>query len=791
MNWNGQNIIAGALLRLSRRQMLAGTAVAAFVGPALAAIPAGAGVRKVEPVGLRHVRLKPSIFADAAAANRRYLLSLDPERLLHNFYLSAGLPAPAPRYEGWEAQGIAGHSLGHWLSACALAIANGGDAALAARLDHCLAEMARIQAAHGDGYCGGTTVDRDGETVDGKIVFEEVRRGEIRTQGFDLNGGWVPLYTWHKVHAGLLDAHRLAGNARALPIALGLSAYLAGVLEPLDDAQMQQVLRAEHGGLNDSYAETYALTGDPRWLRMAEKIRHKAVLDPLAAEQDKLAGLHANTQIPKLIGLARLYELTGEARQATASRFFHKAVTGRHSYVIGGNSEREHFGPPGAIAGAITEATCEACNSYNMMKLTRHLYAWQPDAGWFDYFERVQLNHILAHQRPSDGAFVYFMPLSAGARRSYSTAEESFWCCVGSGIESHAKHAESIYWQGPATLYVNLFIPSSLDLAEQGLALDLDTRFPMDGTVDLTIRKAPAAATTLALRLPSWAREPRLSVDGKAVPIARRDGYAMLSRRWRAGQRIRLELPMALAAEPTPDDPALVAFTHGPLVLAADLGPAAEPFEGAGPALVAAGDAGAALTPAGGAHRFTARSALGESISLAPFFNQYDRRTAVYFPTFTPERWAAARDTYVAAEAERQALAKRTVDTVYLGEMQPERDHAFKAAESATVQLHGRSARKLKPGQSLSIDLARKSGASVLRVIYWGGDIDREIEIRVDGVLLATERRPGPKVGKFVAVDYPLAAGNAARATVSFTARKGEADIYEVRMMVAQAAATV
>ncbi|AHE53197.1 hypothetical protein NX02_07355 [Sphingomonas sanxanigenens DSM 19645 = NX02] len=791
MNWNGHDVMAGAPLRLSRRQMLAGTAAAAFVGPAFAATPAGVTIRKVEPVALRHVRLKPSIFADAAAANRRYLLSLDPERLLHNFYLSAGLPAPAPRYEGWEAQGIAGHSLGHWLSACSLAIANGGDAALAARLDHGLAEMARIQAAHGDGYCGGTTVDRDGKTVDGKIVFEEVRRGEIRTQGFDLNGGWVPLYTWHKVHAGLLDAHRLAGNRRALPIALGLSAYLAGVLEPLDDAQMQQVLRAEHGGLNDSYAETYALTGDPRWLRMAEKIRHKAVLDPLAAEQDKLAGLHANTQIPKLIGLARLYELTGEPRQATAARFFHKAVTGRHSYVIGGNSEREHFGPPNAIAGAITEATCEACNSYNMMKLTRHLYAWQPDAGWFDYFERVQLNHIMAHQRPSDGAFVYFMPLSAGARRSYSTAEESFWCCVGSGIESHAKHAESIYWQAPGTLYVNLFIPSSLDLGAQGLALDLDTRFPMDGVVDLTIRKAPAAPTALALRLPAWAHEPRLSVDGKAVSIERRDGYAVLSRRWRAGQRIRLDLPMALAAEPTPDDPTLIAFTHGPLVLAADLGPAAAPFEGAGPALVAAGDAEATLAPADGAHRFTARSALGEPISLAPFFNQYDRRTAVYFPTFTPERWAIARDGYVAAEAERQALAKRTVDTVYLGEMQPERDHAFKAAESATVQLHGRSARKLKPGQSLSIDLARKPGPAVLRVIYWGGDIDREIEIRVDGTLLATERRVGPKVGKFVAVDYPLAAADAARATVSFTARAGEADIYEVRMMTSEAAATV
>lgn len=782
-------------MHLDRRALLAGASIFPLALPSLAvaALPADRA-RRVEPVPMRHVRLKPSPFADAFAANRRYLLSLDAERLLHNFYLSAGLPAPKPRYDGWEAQGIAGHSLGHWLSACALVVANTGDPVMAARLDHALAEMARIQAAHGDGYCGGTTVERDGRTVDGKIVFEEIRRGDIRTGGFDLNGGWVPLYTWHKVHAGLLDAHLLAGNPRALPVALGLASYLAGVLEPLTDAQMQQVLRAEHGGLNDAYAETHAITGDPRWLRMAQKIRHKAVLDPLTAGQDRLEGLHANTQIPKLIGLARLHELTGDPAHAAAARFFHDRVTRHHSYVIGGNSEREHFGAPDRLSRRITEATCEACNSYNMLKLTRHLYAWEPHARWFDFYERVQLNHILAHQRPDTGQFVYFMPLSAGARRSYSTAEESFWCCVGSGMESHAKHADSIFWHDARTLYVNLFIASRLDWPERGLALDLDTAMPTTGEATLTVRRAPRTTQAIALRLPGWAQGATLELNGRPVPSTARQGYAVVDRAWRAGDTLRLTMPMRLRAEPTPDDPALVAFTHGPLVLAADLGAAAEAFDGLGPALVASGDAASALRPASAPHGFVAQSALGEPLTFRPFYAQYDRRTAVYLPTFTPAGWAAARDGYVRGQAERQALARRTVDVAYLGEMQPERDHAFTASRSDTVQLHGRSARKLRAGETIGLTLRRRPGPAVLRVVYWGGDVGaRAMDVSVDGAVVATERRPGPASEGFVTIDYPLrSAGEQGKteAMVTFTGRQGEIDIYEVRLLAAEAGAT-
>jgi hypothetical protein len=771
---------------LSRRSLLAGASSAAFICSVRASGAIDPARRLVEPVPARFVRLKPSPFADAFEANRRYLLELDPERLLHNFYLSAGLPAPKPVYGGWEAMGIAGHMMGHWLSACALVVGNTGDRQVAASLDHALAEMARIQQAHGDGYCGGTTVERDGKTVDGKIVFEELRRGDIRSGGFDLNGGWVPLYTWHKVHAGLLDAHRLARNPRAMPIMLGIAGYLAGVLEPLDDGQMQRVLAAEHGGLNETYAETFALTGDRRWLRMAEKIRHKAVLDPLTARQDKLAGLHANTQIPKVIGLARLHELTGQPGHATAARFFHERVTQHHSYVIGGNSEREHFGRPDQLSGRITEATCEACNSYNMMKLTRHLYGWQPDARWFDYYERVQLNHIMAHQHPATGRFVYFMPLAAGARRVYSSPEDSFWCCVGSGIESHAKHADSIWWSDPSTLYVNLFIPSRLDWPGRKLAVSLDTRMPDEGKATLTIHRAPSRVQALAVRLPGWARSPTLTLNGRPVSPVLRDGYAVLERRWKAGDVIAVTLPMALTAEPMPDDPSLVAFVHGPVVLAADLGPASQHYDGVGPALIAPGTATAVLKPGLADARFQAIDALGQELSFKPFFSQYDRRAAVYFPTFTPDRWAVARTGYVEAQEAARRLARRTVDVIYLGEMQPERDHGFTATHSEAVNWSGRAARRLRPGESMRMMLARRPGPAVLRVMVARGDATRAMGITVDGDTLGKGQPVASTTGNLIAVDYAIPSSGAQgrpQAEVAVTALKDDAVIYEMRMM--------
>ena len=771
---------------IDRRAFLASASAAALLAPSLARAKTDAGRIRLRPVPLTSVRLRPSIWADAVEANRRTLMALSPDRLLHNFHASAGLPPKGEMYGGWEARGIAGHTLGHYLSACALMVAQTGDAAIRQRLVETIAELARIQAAQGDGYIGGTTVERDGKTIDGKVVFEEIRRGDVRSGGFDVNGGWVPLYSWHKVHAGLIDAERHAGVAAARPVMLGMAGYLATILEGLDDATMQRLLAAEYGGLNDSYAETHALTGDPRWLRLAQRIRDRKILDPLSAGRNILPGLHANTQIPKLIGLARLYELTGEQRHADAARFFHATVTDKHSYVIGGNSEREHFRDPGVIAEAITERTCEACNSYNMMKLTAHLHGWAPDATLFDAYERTHLNHILAHQHPETGQFVYFMPLSAGARRTYSTPEDSFWCCVGSGLESHSKHGEAIWWQDDDMLQLNLFIPSKLDW--QGNRVTLDTRYPHADTVTLRVE---ALDRPLAIRLPGWCARPTLAVNGAPVRFDRRDGYAVIDRPWVAGDRVTLTLPMALRVEATPDDSDTIAFVHGPVVLAADLGPADQPFDRVPPALVSDHPLGRAVAVDAAAHRFTVPDARPAPLSLVPFFAQYDRRTAVYFPRFTEERWAREESAFVATQRERAALEARTIDQINLGEMQPERDHAYASNHSDLFSFAGRSARQLPWGEGhwLEFDMAVRDAPVLLRVLYWGEEVNKRFDISIDGTKIASERRATRPEKRFVGVDYPLPAeltrGKKA-VRVRFETHGTDAFIYEARTLTAE-----
>ncbi len=771
---------------LTRRLLLVSASTFALAGRLRAGLPLEGRTIKARPLPLSAVRLKPSIWATAVETNRKYLLSLDPDRLLHNFRKGAGLQPKAPRYGGWENQGIAGHTLGHYLSALSLMYAQTGDPEMRRRVRYIAAELAETQKAHGDGYVGGTTVSRDGKELDGKIVFEEIRRGDIRAEPFTLNGGWVPLYTWHKVHAGLIDAIRIANVTEAKPVLIGMSDYLAEVLRPLDDAKIQKLLVTEHGGLNESFADAYALTGNSAYPALAERLRDRALLDPLTEGVDKLKGLHANTQIPKVIGLARLHELSGNPKHAAAARFFHERVTRHHSYVIGGNSEREGFGPLDVIAARLSDRTCEHCNTYNMLKLTRHLYGWQPDASWFDYYERAHLNHVMAAQHPETGMFVYYMGLAPGSKRTWSTPDGVFWCCVGSGMESHAKHGDSIYWHGGGMLFVNLFIPSTLDWADRGLKLDLDTEFPFDQTVSLTVRKAPRASLPIALRLPGWAANPSVQLNGKATAFQKRNGYAVITRRWRVGDKVELTLPMALKVEPTPDNPKMLAFTHGPVVLAADLGPGTPAWEGPTPGLTSP-----TLQPADiRKHEFRASGGLPGALTLKPFFNQYDRRTSAYLPLYTDAEWQKEWASHRAAEKDKAALDARTVDLLQPGEFDQEHAHDLQTNFSEFWQYGGRGMRDAwwGPGNFVEVSMAVRPAGNALHVLYWGEDVNKDFAILIDGKELVREKRTAECVKRFVAVEYPLPpeiTNGKDKVRVRFETRGTDAPFYELRTVTA------
>lgn len=752
-------------MQTNRREFLFGAAVtvAASATPTLAAEAEKPALPSaVKPLPLSAVRLTRSDYATAVEVNRSYLLSLSADRLLHNFMLYAGLPPKAEIYGGWESDTIAGHTLGHYLSALVLTYQQTGDTACRERADYIVSELARAQATRGSGYVGALGRKRkDGKVVDGEEIFPEVMRGEIHSGGFDLNGSWSPLYTVHKLMAGLLDVHAAWGNPTALQVELGLAQYFARVFAALNDAQMQQLLNTEYGGLNDSFAELSAQTGDKRWLDVAQRIYDRKVLDPLVAGQDKLANFHANTQVPKLIGLARIHELNGQPEPANAARFFWTTVTQHHSYVIGGNADREYFSAPDTIAEHITEQTCEHCNTYNMLKLTRHLYSWNPDAAYFDYYERAHLNHVMAAQNPATGGFTYMTPLMTGASRGYSGRhEDGFWCCIGTGMESHAKHGESIFWEGDGTLLVNLYIPAEATWAARDAKLVLETKYPMqpESRLKLTSLRKPANFA-IALRIPAWAQgKASVTVNGKPVIPALKNGYAVVDRRWKERDEVAITVPLDLRIESTPGDANTIAVLRGPMVMAADLAPASQNWDNPDPAMVGE-DLLQGFRPTDKTERVayeTKGIVRPADLTFVPFYSQYERRSAVYFKRFSEDQWKVEQAAFLADQAHQRDVAERSVDVMHLGEMQPERDHNLVSEISYPVTYRGRNGRDARSGGYFEFTMQTRPGPLVLMASYWGDERGQNFDILIDNVLLASQKLKNDKPGKFFDVEYPV-----------------------------------
>jgi DUF1680 family protein len=523
-----------------------------------AAAPAAAP--QAAPFPLKNVRLLDGPFKDAVDRDVRYLLSLDTDRLLYTFRVNAGLPATAKPLGGWEKPDceLRGHSLGHYLTACSLMYAATGDERLKQRAATVVRGLAEVQAAlPSQGYHAGylsafpeSFLDRWDET--GKV--------------------WAPWYTLHKIMAGLVDAYKVFGDKQALDVAVRMASWVKYRVDRRTPEQMQKSMNNEIGGISESLANVYAITGNPDQLRTAKAFDHDVIFGPLSQGVDPFDGKHANTQIPKLIAAARLYEVTGDPRYRRIAEFGWQRVALARSYVHGGHSDNEHFFPVSQFAQHLGPDTAETCNTYNMLKLTRHLMAWQPSAELAEFNERALFNHILAAQDPKTGMFVYFATVKPGHFKTYSTPENSFWCCVGTGMENPARYGESIYFHSADALYVNLFIASELTWKEKGVVLRQETRFPDDDRVQLTVNCERPVELTLNLRHPRWAEGMTIAVNGKTVDAGGSGMYAAVIRTWKDGDRVELRLPMALRTEPLPGTTDKFAFLYGPIVLAGGLG---------------------------------------------------------------------------------------------------------------------------------------------------------------------------------------------------------------------------
>ncbi len=536
-----------------------------------------------EPFSLRQVQVTGGPFREALERDADYLLRLDPDRFLHNFRDLAGLEPKAPRYGGWESMQIAGHSLGHYLSALSLYYAKRGGSTLEQqlrgprveeRIDYIVEELARVQDARGTGYVGGIPGQDE--------LWTEIENGTVQGEPFHLNGVWVPWYTLHKLYAGLIDAYAYTGNETALHVVTGLADWAIEVTDGLSPAQWQEMLDTEHGGMNESLANLYALTGEGKYLRLSRKFHHGDVLTPLAQDTARLEGLHGNTQIPKVIGAARQYELLGADSLRTIADAFWERVVNHHTYVIGGHSEGEHFGPRDSLSTRLGATTAETCNTYNMLKLTRHLFSLSAAPRYADYYERALYNHILASQDPERGTTTYFMSLKPGHFKTYATPDSSFWCCTGSGMENHVRYGQGLYFRKADNLFVNLFVPSALSWEEQGVTVRQHTDFPRENTTRLTFEMDAATELGLRVRNPGWTDgPPTVRVNGERVEPERTDGFLSLRRTWTSSDTVAVTLPMSLRTEPMPDDPDRVAILYGPIVLAGTLGTEGLPEGGA------------------------------------------------------------------------------------------------------------------------------------------------------------------------------------------------------------------
>jgi len=760
------------------------------------------------PLPLSAVRLTGGPLKRAQDLDAEYLLKLEPDRMLAFYRRRAGLEPKAEPYGGWDGDGrnLTGHIAGHYLSGASMMYAATGDARFKERVDYIVRELKEVQDKHGDGYLSAL--------ANGKEQFIEVSKGNIRSASFDLNGLWAPWYVLHKTFAGLRDANRYTGNRAALEIEIKFAAWAESILAKLDDAQLQKMLNTEFGGMNEVLADLYADTGDKRWLDLSRRFDHRAVFAPLARRENILPGLHGNTQVPKIQGHLARYTYTGDKADGEAAHFFWDIVVKHHSFATGGHGKDEYFGPPDQLSDRIDGRTAETCNVYNMIKMTRKLFALHPDVKYAEFHERALFNHILGSIDAEDGRTCYMVPVGRGVQREYQDMFRSFTCCVGSGMESHALHGDGLYYESGDKLWVNIYAPSMAKWEASGVDLAMDTNFPEGESASLKLTLKSPKQFTMALRRPSWAGEGfAVKVNGQAVKQLSAPGsYVEIKRKWKTGDTVALSLPKTLRLEPLPDNKSVTAIMWGPLALAGDLGPQRERPRGRQteaqsgarppaqsiriPSLVAAdrplSEWIKAVTDKPGNFR-TAGAGREQDVDLAPFYRLHRRAYSIYFDLFTPAEWEKKSAELLAAQERLRKLEAATVAFVdQPGEVYSERDFNQRGEDTTPVRVGGRPGRSARKWFSFDLPVGEAQPLKLI-VTYHGEErATRTFEILVDDTRIGEQRierhRPGSPTKSFFDVEYAIPAELARgkqKVTVRFQATGGNetAGVFGVRMV--------
>lgn len=718
------------------------------------------------------VKLNQGMFKESEQKGKEYLLYLDIDRLVAPCYEAVGEKPRRPRYGGWESMEIAGHSIGHWLSAAATMYNVTGDLLLKEKLEYAVDELAHVQSFDPEGYVSGFKRD----------CFDEVFTGDFRVDNFGLGGSWVPWYSIHKIYAGLVDAYRLASCNKAKTVLVKLSDWADRGLSKLTDEQFQRMLICEFGGMNETMADVYQITGEERFLTLAERFNHDAILEPLTKGIDDLAGKHANTQIPKVIGAAKLFDINGNQDYQKLSRFFWDQVVYHRSYAFGGNSNAEHFGP--ADTEPLGIISTETCNTYNMLKLTEHLFDWNQDSRYMNYYENALYNHILGSQDPDSGMKSYFIPTEPGHFKVYCSPDNSFWCCTGSGMENPGRYTKNIYTRKNDDLYLNLFIASTLTMEDKELQFVQKTNFPYEQSGEFFVKEGTGSQMAVYLRKPNWlAGEMAIQINGESVELEVVNGYYKIDREWFKGDTVSFQLPMNVHMYTAKDQPEKKAFFYGPILLAGKLG--REKYPEADivgdhqvynnhplidvPTLVTEKDPETTLQLIDAETLTFETEAIGQpgnqKMTLIPFYDLHHERYTVYWDIMTGEEYK----NFVDHEKEQaDALREITVDFVQPGEQQPETDHKVQSENSSMgyFNLADRHYRDARDGGFISYQLAvDPEKQNRLMVTYNGGDqhqhvngvrFEREFDILVDGVVIATEQIEHPKSGSLIDRTYSI-----------------------------------